>query len=123
MLFTEESLGTGGPLSLLESLPMIPRDEVRITVDAIPLMEMENAKDVFFAKYEDICKLSEEYDVSVVEAARVIREEHQLPSRQFVVAMEDWIPMVDPVILECFDNIVLTEQLLTLSLTSYVRYF
>ena len=44
MLFTEESLGTGGPLSLLESLPMIPRDEVRITVDAIPLMEMRMPK-------------------------------------------------------------------------------
>jgi len=100
-------------ISLLESLPYIEREFVDPTPSSIPLMELEDHPDVHFVRYSDLEHLAEVRDITIHEAAVAIQKANLLPARRFVVAMEEWRPLIDPSIVDEFPNVLLIKEVNT----------
>lgn len=104
---------TRDTISLLESLPYIEREFVDPTPSSIPLMELEDHPDVHFVRYSNLEHLAEVRDITIHEAATVIQKANLLPSRRFVVAMEEWRPLINPSIVDEFPNVLLIKEVNT----------
>ena len=104
---------TRDTISLLESLPYIEREFVDPTPSSIPLMELEDHPDVHFVRYSDLEHLAEVRDITIHEAVIVIQKANLLPSRRFVVAMEEWRPLINPSIIDEFPNVLLIKEVNT----------
>ena len=104
---------TRDTISLLESLPYIEREFVDPTPSSIPLMELEDHPDVHFVRYSDLEHLAEVRDIPIHEAADSIQKANLLPSKRFVVAMEEWRPLLNPSIIDEFPNVLLIKEVNT----------
>lgn len=117
MVFNLDALGqfqqTRDTISLLESLPYIEREFVDPTPSSIPLMELEDHPDVHFVRYSNLEHLAEVRDITIHEAATVVQKANLLPSRRFVVAMEEWRPLINPSIIDEFPNVLLIKEVNT----------
>lgn len=117
MVYTRDSIDsfllTRNQLSLLECLPYIEREYVDPTPTSIPLMELTDCPGVHFIRYTDLEKLAEVEEVSLQEAALAVRNANLLAKDQFVVAMEEWRPLLDPNLIDAFPNVILIKEINT----------
>lgn len=97
-------------ISLIESLPYIEREFVDPTPSSIPLMELEDHPNVHFVRYSDLEHLAEVKDITIQEAASAIQKANLLPARRFVIAMEEWRPLINPSIIDEFPNVLLIKE-------------
>ena len=115
MVYNVESLDRDnrarGTVSLVESLPTIERGYVDPSPFTTPLMELAfPLQEVFFVRYSDLERLAEVEGVSVQEAAAEVRDVNLLPDSRFVVAMEEWRPLLNPDIVHAFPNVILIKE-------------
>lgn len=117
MVYTRDNidsfLRTRDQLSLLECLPYIEREYVDPTPTSIPLMELTDCPGVHFIRYTDLEKLSEVEEVSIQEAAIAVRDANLLTEDQFVIAMEEWRPLLDPSLINAFPYVILIKEVNT----------
>lgn len=117
MVYTRDSIDsfllTRNQLSLLECMPYIEREYVDPTPTSIPLMELSDCPGVHFIRYTDLEKLAEVEEISLQEAAIAVQDANLLAKDQFVVAMEEWRPLLDPSLIEEFPNVLLIKEVNT----------
>lgn len=97
-------------IALVESLPTIERGYVDPSPSTIPLLELTGYEDVYFARYSDLKRLAEANQSTIQEAAIEVREANLLPDSRFVVAMEEWRPLLNPSIVNQFPNVLLIKE-------------
>jgi len=67
-------------------------------------------QEVFFVRYSDLERLAEVEEISIQEAAAEVRDVNLLPDSRFVVAMEEWRPLLNPDIVHAFPNVILIKE-------------
>lgn len=112
MLYSEAQMKVDNLLSLLENMNVIHHDEISITPSSIPLLEFAdpNLEGIFFAKYSDLENLSIEKEYSIHEAYNEVLNSHLLNRDSLVVAMEEWRPLINPNLIDEFENVVLIKE-------------
>lgn len=91
-------------LSLLESMPRIDRRFVEPHPATVPLVENFNYGGAYIARYGDLLKLANEYEVSIQESINMVLKENQLKPNYLIVSVEEWRPYVDPKVFYRFSN-------------------
>lgn len=116
MVYNVESLDrvnqARGTVALVESLPTIEREYIDPSPATTPLLEFADPKleGVYFVRYSDLERLAESNEISIQEAARGVRDANLLPDSRFVVAMEEWRPILNPDIVDAFSNVILIKE-------------
>ena len=113
MIYKESAITRENVLDLLNRLPKINKIYTQSSPNTVPLIESitNTGEKTYIVKLNDIIKITEDFDITYREALDSILYENHLSSSDLTVAIDEYLYIDNPDIVNIFDeNVVLIKE-------------